>query len=590
MKVGPKIGGGIEPQRSPEATARAEKAKGAVPVAPVRVGFEPDAVAPEKAGPKEPPWGPNGIMRQLARVRADTMASMQRLETWNAFDAALLELFSPALDDTTRLGRFLAMADIARLRRIDTFALDEELFLPTDAQREVYQRALASLAQSPLWHEPELRVAAIEAALELGLGRFPAADPFAGLPNERIPDLAMKVLAGPWKELHDQARAALGGVLAPGIRLSGEVSLQKAPPLSTEEWIDRSDAALDPITARRPEPKRAAPSPSSAQKALEDFASLFSGPMYRYSVEEIRRALVSKHPFLSKEYVAENIVPRLRLLRDVDRYGPEPHFLFAVHLARFMLGASPGTTEDDVVRRFFADPNLRARFAWNGYGAPVEDQPFTPADLERLREAYPFIPRWNGGTKPEGDLMLGDTADENRPPDHLSQTDYRAWKTWKSVDERIQKYGSVPMVEAPAQQRRALPRSVRRPARRRAHRGELRHLRRLDAVVLLDDEAPPDPRRRPPPRQQALRAGPGGNRPGPARLRRQHARLRGRSQRACVAVEHGARGGPFRPGPAGGARRGRARRLVRGERAREAETPACSSSASRTPPPTPTTW
>lgn len=111
------------------------------------------------------------------------------------------------------------------------------------------------------------------------------------------------------------------------------------------------------------------------------------------SVEELRRGLVATRPHLTHRYVTEVLRPKLAdvTVRTVDRMGDEPLLLLAADAARAMHAADVGTTEADIWKCIFTvRPNLKWQFG---------ETPPTQKDFAALQAAYPFVPRWPGGTK-----------------------------------------------------------------------------------------------------------------------------------------------------------------------------------------------
>jgi hypothetical protein len=147
-------------------------------------------------------------------------------------------------------------------------------------------------------------------------------------------------------------------------------------------------------------------------KDQRTFRVLASGEMAGYSVEEIRRSLVADHPHLTRAYVEKAV--RIEE-RPIDRFGSEPRFLVAAHLAHHFLGAEVGRTEDEAFASFLAS-NPSVAKVWPEFG---------PKDLPKLRRIYPFIPEWTGGIKMQADLSLARPYDnatsirEREKIDHL---------------------------------------------------------------------------------------------------------------------------------------------------------------------------
>ncbi|HSI04619.1 MAG TPA: hypothetical protein VLC93_09090, partial [Myxococcota bacterium] len=93
------------------------------------------------------------------------------------------------------------------------------------------------------------------------------------------------------------------------------------------------------------------------------------------------------------------------LTRPVDRMGNEPNYLLAAQLARFLLGAEPGTSFSSAVADF-------KELAWDASLAPQGWTDFTVADAERLSRIYTFIPCWHTGAKGPYDLGIDDLPED----------------------------------------------------------------------------------------------------------------------------------------------------------------------------------
>ncbi len=163
-------------------------------------------------------------------------------------------------------------------------------------------------------------------------------------------------------------------------------------------WMVEAVRALDPPASAGP---GTAPRQGALQRATDRrrLLELARGPMASYSLTEIGRWLAAsgEEPRFTPPYVRSLAKTAGSLGRPVDRYGEEPHFLFAAHLAFYLLGVPNGTTEAEALDGFVRDPRIAALYLWPD---------FEPEDLERLRTIYPFIPRWPEGRKTEDCLSL----------------------------------------------------------------------------------------------------------------------------------------------------------------------------------------
>lgn len=170
-----------------------------------------------------------------------------------------------------------------------------------------------------------------------------------------------------------------------------QMSGDKRPALSDEERL-RALVAPDHGAGAGP----AAPVPSSS--VLAGQVRLAVGAAAKHlSAAEIARAL--------GQPTWQTGIEALGLA--ANPHGPEaPHFLLAAHLARWMEGAFPGASLNNVVASFkSAHPELRERFAY-------VDGPF----LAALQRAYPFMPQWT--TKPTTSTAMGASTDWLAVPDH----------------------------------------------------------------------------------------------------------------------------------------------------------------------------
>jgi len=180
---------------------------------------------------------------------------------------------------------------------------------------------------------------------------------------------------------------------------SDTLELASGPRTPRTGWLAEAARALAPAPRAISAPVRVDGLQAAVDKRL--FRDRMAGPMARYSVEEIRRTLVDDHPHLTADYVASSLAPKLSSVRPVDRYGAEPNLLLAAHIAHAMLGAPPGRTEAEVLQQVL-DRDIDLEWFWPGLG---------PSELDNLRRAYPFIPKWSAGTKSPSDLSLGATPD-----------------------------------------------------------------------------------------------------------------------------------------------------------------------------------
>jgi S-adenosylhomocysteine hydrolase len=170
-------------------------------------------------------------------------------------------------------------------------------------------------------------------------------------------------------------------------------------------WMVRATAALNPkpIEARAPVRVDVLLKAEDRRAVL----ALAKGPMRNYSAGEIARYCADLEERSERRgegplhrwtpaYIERIAGKELAALeRPTDRYGDEPHFLFAVQLANYMMSLSVGTTEAKAIEGFMRNKRIGASNAWHT---------FEPSDVERLRRIYPFIPKWPDGTKSDACL------------------------------------------------------------------------------------------------------------------------------------------------------------------------------------------
>lgn len=163
-------------------------------------------------------------------------------------------------------------------------------------------------------------------------------------------------------------------------RLEGDASPAAASKKVAWSWVLKAANALAGVesSGRVTKNSRVLAADRAAVRKLA------TGEMASYSLEEIRRFLVKERPHMHKKHFDELVRPGLRLPpRDVDRFGEERWFLFAAHLAQHMMTTRAGTLEKHALDAFLRGED-RPLYLWPTFG---------PADLERLRRIYPFIPR-----------------------------------------------------------------------------------------------------------------------------------------------------------------------------------------------------
>ena len=214
------------------------------------------------------------------------------------------------------------------------------------------------------------------------------------------------------------------------------------------EWLRRSADALEvyqPDLTDEP----AGPVPDAQHVAAWITAGL-KNELQGYTLEESLRLLKGHDPGITRDFFHQQVVPlllprvRLDVLSRDACDGPERHFLFAAHLARFMMGAEPGATEDEVVQRFLDHPQGYARQAWRELSGTLLEQGscreavFDRTQLGILRQIYPFIPLWEGGIKTERDYLISEKRVCSDP---------EANRLWRSVHESLSKLASIPMVD-----------------------------------------------------------------------------------------------------------------------------------------------
>lgn len=223
-------------------------------------------------------------------------------------------------------------------------------------------------------------------------------------------------------------RAQLVGkaILEVGAGTSCEDGLARVATLLTERQLGAkvvtTAADVASIVLESPADVRRATQEAFATRFAKD-AAWMADLMRRHpklSVEELRRIFAQNRPHMTADYCRalpfvldeSGAITQVRKPqwpeRDVDRMGPEPHFLFAAQLAYQLLDAPEGANYESVLRSW--------RATWYGYWNHNECMAqdyqhadlLTPLHIERLHQAYPFIPLWPDGKRPHDALTLED--------------------------------------------------------------------------------------------------------------------------------------------------------------------------------------